>query len=371
MLLLRMTNNAPVDIERRYADDSTDKPSRHQVDFLRNIVREAERQVLREHTRPNPLSQYVLTREAFSSSKMVNVADDEPFQFHAAPYSMHGNDSSLDASSATPSPGSDPFYEEGYEHSPDSGGRRGRPNSRRRRWRRPPLIHTSSQHHQPKGGPSGSGTNGVRNGSGSGSSDTRRPGHRSSSSNGGTPRGRRRGDRASRSSSLDGGDSLRSGDSGYLYDPTYENSYGDGYGYDDDDRIDPDEEAHIRRLRGPKLNVRILPLPAREIEIAEEEERIRREEEAFALAEDGEITPVQGRISVSLTPKTQPPEEVSVQPLSPEDHDAVSQFVHDVTQRSRFCRFLQIVALSDALWKALEDGLRISEPPKVIHRWED
>jgi len=207
-----------------------------------------------------------------------------------------------------------------------------------------------SQHHEPRGGPRDSGAHGARKGSGSGSSDTRRPGHRSPSPNAGTPRDGRRGGRASRSSSLDGGDSLHSGYSSYSYDPADDNYYRDGYGYDDDDTIDPDEEAHIRRLRGPKLNVRILPLPAREAEIAEEEERIRREEEVFAA--DGDITPVQERTSMALAPKSQPPERLSVQPLSSEDHDA-------------------IVALSDALWKALEDGLRIREPPKVIHRWDD
>jgi hypothetical protein len=284
---------------------------------------------------------------------MVNVAHDEPFQFHAAPYSMLGNDSSLDASSDTPSPDSDP-YEEGYEHSPDSGGRRGRYNSRRRRRRRSPLILIS---HQRKGGPSGSGATGVRNGSGSGSSDTRRPGHRSPSSNGGTPRGRQRGGPASRSSSRDGGESLHSGYSGDLYDPTHDSYYGDGYGYDDDDGIDPDEEAHIRRLRGPKLNVRILPLPAREVEIAEEEERIRQEEEAFAQAGDGDITPVQERISMSLTPKAQPPEKVSVQPLSPDDHDTVSHFAIGA-RRSATLMFWPFHSDRRAIRRAMEGARR-------------
>jgi len=308
----------------------------------------------------------LLTRNRFLCSKMVNVAHDEPFQFHATPYSEHGNDSTLDASSDSPSHGSDHYYQEGYEHSPDSGSRRGRHNSPQRRRRTSPLIQTTSQHHGPRGGPRDSGVHGARKGSGSGSCDTRRPGHHSPSPNAGTPRGGRHGGRASRSSSLDGGDSLHSGYSGYSYDPTDDNYYKDGYGYDDDDAIDPDEEAHIRRLRGPKLNVRILPLPAREAEIAEEEERIRREEEVFA---DGDITSVQERTSMALTPK---PQRVSVQPLSSEDRDAVSHFRVSCTAKySCFYFFTQIVALSDALWKALEDGLRIREPPKVIHRWDD
>lgn len=306
---------------------------------------------------------------------MVNVTHDEPFQFHAVPYSMHRNDSSPDASFDTPSQSSNPNYE-GYEHSPDSGGRRGRHNSRRRSRRSSPLIQAISQRNGPRGGPSTSGLNGNRNGSGSGSSDTRRPRRRSLSHNGGTPRGRRRGGRVSRSSSRDGGDSLRSGYSAdsYPYDPSYDHYYGDGYDYDDDDTMDPDEEAHIRRLHGPKLNVRILPLPAREAEIAEEEERIRQEEEVFA-GRDGDITPVQERISIALTPGTQPPEQISVQPLSAEDHDAVSHFTfyarYDAAIHLCSRPSIQIVALSDALWKALEDGLRIREPAKVIHRWED
>lgn len=95
--------------------------------------------------------------------------------------------------------------------------------------------------------------------------------------------------------------------------------------------FDPEEEAHIRRLRGPKLNVQILPLPARQIELEEEEERIRKEEEDYArgngVDDGGDVTPVQERtsMSVSVTPKPEPiPQDLSVEPLNEEDHDAVS-----------------------------------------------
>lgn len=320
---------------------------------------------------------------------MINVTHDEPFQFRANVNSIHAlrNDSgSVDVASDSPSHGSyASFPEDENDHqlySPD-GLRRGRHADRhRRRGRRTsPLVPMHNGH-----GHRGNGSSNFA-GSGGSSSGTRRPvGPRTSTSAAGPPHMHGNGNgnintNPSRSSSRDG--SFRSGYSNYSYDDDYDNGYRRRYEDYDDDSFDREEEAHMRRLRGPKLNVQILALPARQIELEEEEERIRKEEAEYARGDgvnedEGELTPVQERtsMSMSVTPRPEPNLQVaSVEPLNQEDHDAVrSHLSHGRTcsQRGKTDHpAYQIVALGDALWKALEDGLRITEPPKIIHGWED
>lgn len=245
---------------------------------------------------------------------MINVTHEEPFQFHANPDSYRAleyDNGSLDVASN----GSYTSFHDDHRHrlySPD-GFRRGR-NADRRGRRGSPLVHTHNGH-----------AYGNTRDSGGSSGSTRRQAGQGRNTNGNA--------HGSRSSSQEG--SFRSRDSSYSFDPAYDDYQGyddDGYGYGydpEDDVFDPEEEAHIRRLRGPKLNARILPLPAEQIEIDEEEERIRKEEEDYARGNGygggGELTPVQERTSMSMTPKPEPlPEDLSVEPLNEEDHDAVS-----------------------------------------------
>lgn len=224
------------------------------------------------------------TRLMAFDSAMLNVSLETPFQFHSTPFEVLDDDSGLNGSVAS--------YEYGEDHF--STGRRGRYNDRTSRRARSPHRRI-----RPQNGVNGT-TNGYENGHGhaSASSDTYRHGHR-----------------ASRSSSREG--SYASDYSSYSYEE-------DMYDYEGEDEYDPEEEAHLRRLRGPKLNVKMIPHPARQQEIEEEEERLAKEEANFRLG-DGEVTPVQERRSMSVGPPLlEIPDKIVVKPLSPDDKDAVS-----------------------------------------------
>lgn len=265
---------------------------------------------------------------------MINVTHDEPFQFRANTFHHAlGNGSGLDVASDSPSHGSYASLRDNNDrhlYSPTGSGR-GRKADRRQKRHHSPLV-PAQRAPGVRRNINGSG------GSGTGSSDTRRRGGAQRNISGASKAAQGHGNgngngngnaKASRSSSRDG--SFRSGYSSYSYDPAYDDDDDGyrGYGEYDEDSFDPEEEAHIRRLRGPKLNAHILPLPTRQIELEEEEERHRREDAEFAQGDEGETTPVQEHTSMSMTPKPQIPKNITAEPLSQEDHDAVGGLVFD------------------------------------------
>lgn len=198
------------------------------------------------------------------------------------------------------------------------------------------------------------------------------------------------------------------------------------HGYDDDYRYDPydddieeeEEEVPVSRLRGPKLQVQIIPFPGRE---AEAEEAARRARLQYGedlddygydeqpddylgsqSAGDGETTPIQRGTRPTMMPRSsevtvqagkEKPEQsevhdsaiAQVAALSQDDYNAVSTMLFDIfalccAQASRPCLLTttlnygnstKIVALSAALWNALEDGLRFTDARKVVHNWDE
>lgn len=312
----------------RYLENGSDAESSEEEEFIHDVLREAEgyvppciylffvlcllaRSPLVHPTRAD-LSLHsssivvlphicALLLHFLIPRKMINVTHDDPLQFHSSTthYYLSNNLQSPDAAS-------DGSHDRAYY-----GGRRGRRTDRRKRRKTRPSGETTSKVNG----------NGTPHESGSRS--------RSSSQ--------------SRSRSRDSAYDDDYDDDGYRHarapyydeypytnndDPSQSLSPSHSHSPDVDDE---EEEARLRRLRGPKLSARILPLPARQIELDEEEERIRAEEAMFSGQGngDGELTPVQERRGIDLVASGPGKgmngrgKGVMVEPLNEEDEQTV------------------------------------------------
>ncbi|KAF8302631.1 hypothetical protein DL93DRAFT_465908 [Clavulina sp. PMI_390] len=234
---------------------------------------------------------------------MINVMQDDSFQFKAKqPYGYTYNPyrPSRRYLEDSASPSTNDSYRQPHQH-----GGRGDGRSRRRR--------NTGRGRSRTNGASSSGANNAHNGNatngnsrngGSGAPPNSRSHSRSRSSSRSFARGHADYDDGYRGPGYAGYDEYDTNGYGYRASSSYysssSRSHSRSRSYDDDEDIDeidrsrlegeegdasfsldPAEEARLRRLQGPKLNARILPLPSKQIELDEEEERARRGEELF------------------------------------------------------------------------------------------